>query len=127
MTEIMEVRFTLLNLKGWPIEKGEKIMQKKNLSSPGLVAPEPLPSQSPEKTPSSSVGSPPFSRAFLPRMQKEERTREMRRSRSPRGYEESDFRTLMRILGKGGNESPGDVGRRLAGSDQSHFHDPARH
>jgi len=102
-------------------------MQEKNPPTPSLVAPEPLPSQCPEETLPSSVGNPPFSRAFLPREQKEKRTREMRRNLSPLGQEESNFRTLMKILGKGENESTGDVGRMLAGSDQGPFHDPARH
>ncbi len=102
-------------------------MQEKNPPSPSLLAPEPLPSQYPEETLPSSVGNPPFSRALLPRMQQEKRTREMRPGRSPQGYEESNFRTLMRILEKGENESTGDVGRMHAGSDQGPFHDPARH
>jgi len=80
-------------------------MQEKNLLSPSRVAPEPLPSQCPGNTSPSSVGNPPFSRALLPRMRKENRGREMRRILSPRGHEESNFRTLMRILGKGENES----------------------
>jgi hypothetical protein len=80
-------------------------MQAKNPSSPSLVAPEPLPSQCPGKTPPSSVGDPSFSRALLPRMPKENRGREIRRILSPRGHEESNFRILMRILAKGENES----------------------
>ena len=80
-------------------------MQEKNLLSPSRAAPEPLPSQCPENTSPSSVGNPPFSRALLPRMRKENRGLEMRRILSPQGHEESNFRTLMRILGKGENES----------------------
>jgi len=102
-------------------------MQEKNLLSPSLVAPEPLPSQCPGNTSPSPVGNHPFSRALLPRMQKESRGREMSRILSPRGYQESNFRILMRILGREENESTGDVGRRLARSDHGPFHDPARH
>ena len=102
-------------------------MQEKNLPIPSLVAPEPLPSQCPEETLPSSVGNPPFSRALLAREQKENRTREMRRDLSPLGQEESNFRTFMKILGKGENESTGDAGRMLAGSDRGPFYDPACH
>jgi hypothetical protein len=92
-------------------------MEETNHRKLGSFAPDLLPSRGQREARPSGVGKFLFSQVLPPGPQNRSGPREMGRILSPRGYLESTFRTLMKILGKEKNESSRDGGRKFSGSD----------
>jgi hypothetical protein len=102
-------------------------MPEANHRKPGFFAPDPLTSHGQGEAPPPGSEKSPFPLALLPNPQNGNRPGKLGGILSPQGYPESTFRTLMKILGKGEKDSARDGGRKLTGSDQDSFDDPARH